>query len=116
MAGKMSSILRELEEVQDRLSSLRGGAESEKYALMTRQEELRTQAARLADDVDADCSTQELLIQLAGLRRRRDVLNRQRHHSGPNATGPGHGSSRSQVDVRIERIRSLLAERGIRLR
>ncbi len=115
MVGEMSSVLRELEQVQDRLSSLTKDAEAEKYALMTRQEELRTRAARLADDVDAQCSTQQLLTQLASLRRRRDVLNRQRHATGPSSYGPGHLGGLSQVDERIERIRSLLADRGIRV-
>ena len=115
MVGEMSSILRELEKVQDRLSSLTTDAQGEKYALMTRQEELRTRAARLADDVDAECSTPQLLTQLASLRRRRDVLNRQHRATGPSAFGPGHAGGVSQVDERIERIRSLLAGRGIRV-
>ncbi len=113
MVGEMSSILRELEKVQDRLSSLTQDAQSEKFALLTRQEELRTRAARLADDVDAGCSTQQLLTQLASLRRRRDVLNRQRRSTGPGGYGPGQESGISQVDERIERIRALLANRGI---
>ncbi len=115
MVGEMSSILRELEMVQDQLSSLTNDAHDEKYALMTRQEELRTRAARLAEDVDAECSTKQLLIQLASLRRRREVLNRQHRSTGPGGTGPRHWGGSSQVDERIERIRALLADRGIRV-
>lgn len=111
MVGEITSILRELEQLQDRISALGSGASVEKHALLARQEALRTQAARLAEDVDAGCSTKDLLIQLASLRRRRDVLRRQRH--GPAGTGPGHMSS--QVDQRIERIKSLLESRGIRV-
>jgi len=109
MVGEMSSIIRELEMVQDRLSSLTNDALAEKLALMNRREELRTRAARLADDVDAGCSTEQLLRQLGGLRRRRDVLNRQRH-AGPRGHVSSHGT---QVEDRIRRIRALLADRGI---
>ena len=116
MVGEMSSVLRELEKVQDRLSSLTQDAQSERYVLMTRQEELRTKAARLADDVDAQCSTQQLLSQLARLRRRHEVLNRQRQSVGPGGYGPGSAGGQSQVEDRMQRIRSLLADRGIRVR
>jgi hypothetical protein len=118
MAGKMSSILRELEQVQDRLSALCGDDGADKLDLMTRQEELRTRAARLAEDVDAGCSTQQLLTDLAKLRRRRDVLDRQRVRGGsgpaPQPSGPGYEGV-SQVEQRVKRIRSLLADRGIRV-
>ena len=111
MVGEITSILRELEQLQDRISALGSGPSVEKHALLARQESLRTQAARLAEDVDAGYSTKDLLIQLASLRRRRDVLRRQRQ--GPAGTGPGQTSS--QVDQRIERIKSLLESRGIRV-
>ncbi len=116
MIGEMSSILRELEEVQDRLSALTNDAQSERYSLMTRQEELRTKAARLADDVDAECSTHHLLSQLARLRRRREVLDRQRQSVGPGGYRPGSGAGQNQVEDQVRRIRSLLADRGIRVR
>ena len=109
--GEMSSILRELERLQDRISLLGSGDSVEKHALLARQETLRTRAARLAEDVDAACSTKDLLVQLASLRHRREVLQRQRH--GPGSSGPGQSSS--QVDERIARIRSLLEARGIRV-
>ena len=111
MVGEMSSILRELERLQDRISALGSEASVEKHALLARQDSLRTQAARLAEDVDAACSTKDLLIQLASLRRRRDVLRRQRQ--GPAGSAPGHTSL--QVDERIERIQALLGSRGIRV-
>ena len=111
MVGEMSSILRELEKVQDQLSSLARDSEAERFDLLTRREELQTRAARLAENADAEYSTQQLLIQLAKLRRRRDVLNRQRHATGPG----GHGPGVSQVEDQISRIRALLIERGIRV-
>jgi hypothetical protein len=107
----MSSILRELERLQDRISLLGADDSVEKHALLARQDALRTRAARLAEDVDAACSTKDLLIHLASLRHRRDVLRRQRH--GPGSPGPGQTSS--QVDERIERIKSLLGARGIQV-
>lgn len=111
MVGEMSSILRELERLQDRIYLLGAEDSVEKHALLARQDALRTQAARLAEDVDDACSTKDLLIQLASLRRRRDVLRRQRH--GPGSPGPGQ--TRSQVEERIERIQTLLGARGIRV-
>jgi len=113
MVGEISSVLRELEQVQDRLWSLSIDAEAEQYALMARREELRTRAAQLADGVDAACSTQELLIRLASLRRRRVLLDRQ-HGSAHRRERPPQGSRAvSRVDVQIERIYLLLADRGI---
>ncbi len=111
MVGEMSSILRELERLQDRISLLGSSDSVEKHALLARQDALRTRAARLAEDVDAACSTKDLLVQLASLRRRREVLRRQRQ--GPGGSGPGQASS--QVDERIARIRALLEARGIRV-
>lgn len=114
MVGDVGSILRELEQVQDRLSALTTDAYEEKLALLTLQEELRTRAARMADDVDADCSTQDLLTRLASLRRRRDLLDRQHGSASRGLHRPPHGPrGPSQVDQRIERICALLADRGI---
>lgn len=115
MAGDMSSILRELEQVQDRLSL--GGSDSggEKLGLLRRQEELRTRAARLADDVDSAGSTQELLSHLAQLRRRRDLLDRQRGHGTRSPRSVSASGGAPQVDERIARIRVLLADRGIKV-
>jgi hypothetical protein len=116
MVGEIGSILRELEEVQDRLWSLSIDADEEKYELMSRREELRNRAAQLADGVDDACSTQELLIRLASLRRRRALLDRQ-HGSAHRRERPSRGSRTvSRVDVQIERIYLLLADRGINVR
>lgn len=128
MVGEMSSILRELEQVQDRLGSLTKDAQAEKTALLGRQEELRTRAARLADQIDDNCSTQDLLAQLAGLRRQREALARQRTNA-PGRSGAARpngvaGHSRNpqsetglpRIDERIHRIQSMLSDRGINLR
>lgn len=133
MVGEMSFILRELEQVQDQLGSLTKDARAEKTALLDRQEELRTRAARLADQIDVGCSTQDLLAQLAGLRRQRDAMARQ-HAAVPNQTAgsrrsPGSprngmaGHSRNpqsetglpRIDERINRIQQMLSDRGIHL-
>ena len=134
MVGEMSSILRELEGVQDQLGSLTKDARAEKIALMGRQEELRTRAARLADQIDVNCSTQALLAQLAGLRRQRDALARQRaatptqprgdrrYPGGPpngvadHSRNPQTKTRFPRIDERIRRIEQMLSDRGINLR
>ena len=124
MVGGMSSVLRELVEVQHQLTTLPKDAEAEKYALLARQEELHTRAARLADQLDADSSTQELLAQLADLRWRLAALERQSGsrnlmprggaHAGPGREAEDRAESR--IEARIARIEVILSERGIALR
>lgn len=118
MVGEMSSIVRELEKVQDRLTSLAQGEQAQKLVLLDRQEELRTQAARLAVSVDSECATQDLLVKLAYLRRQLMAFERQ-HAAGPSRaayrTSP-MSSSGSRVEQRISRIERILADRGIRIR
>ena len=118
MVGEMISIVRELEQVQDRLTSLAQGEQAQKSVLLDRQEELRTQAARLAVSVDSRSATQDLLVKLAYLRRQLVALDRQ-HTAGPSRvayrTSPMTGSG-SRVEQRINRIERILADRGIRIR
>ena len=124
MVGGMSSILRELAEVQHQLVSLPKDAETQKYALLARQEELHTRAARLADQIDEGCSTQDLLARLADLRWQLRALNRQRADAAGRPDMRNHGGSRpavgqsssSRIEARIQRILALLAERGIDVR
>ena len=124
MVGGMSSILRELAEVQHQLVSLSKDAEGQKYALLARQEELHTRAARLADQIDEEGSTQDLLARLADLRWQLRALNRQRGDSAERPLVRNHGGSRpaakqsssSRIEARIQRIRALLAQRGIDVR
>ena len=123
MVGGMSSILRELAEVQHQLVSLSKDAEQQKYALLARQEELHTRAARLADQIDDECSTQDLLARLADLRWQLRAFNRQRAESAGRPMS-NHGGSRptatqsssSRIEARVERILALLAQRGIDVR
>lgn len=119
MVVQLGSILRELEQVQDRLTSLAHDDQSEKLTLLSRQEELRTRAAQLAVAVDSRCSTQTLLTQLAGLRRQLGAFERQ-HGGGPSRGGAHRQSSpmsnMSRVEQRISRIEGILADRGIGLR
>ena len=123
MVGGMSSILRELAEVQHQLVSLSKDAEEQKYALLARQEELHTRAARLAEQIDEECSTQDLLARLAELRWQLRALNRQRVEAGgrpvrnQGASRPAAGqASGSRIEARIQRILALLAKRGIDVR
>lgn len=134
MVGDISTIMRELAELQDRITALPIDAHDDKLMLMARQDDLRTRAARLADSVDDGCSTQDLLAQLAGLRRQRAAMERQRadHLGTPRSFRPGSFNSGTQsattprgragngsalrIEERIRRVRSLLEERGIELR
>ena len=124
MVGGMSSVLRELAEVQRQLTSLPKNAETKKYALLSRQEELHTRAARLADQIDEDCSTKDLLARLAELRWQLGALERQRTNvpgrpgtrSQKGLRPAGVPGSESRIEVRIRRIRSLLSQRGIDIR
>ena len=119
MVGEMSSLLRELEQVQDRLTSSTNDTQAEKLDLLKRQEELRTRAAQLAVAVDSQGSTQSLLVQLADLRRQLSALQRQRRSASPTAGAERQSSpnpSFSRIETRIARIERILMERGIRLR
>jgi hypothetical protein len=120
----MSSILRELAEVQHQLVALSKDAEAQKYDLLARQEELRTRAARLADEVDEASSTQDLLARLANLRWQLRALNRQTGSSlqrpfahNQRGSRPAVGlSSSSRIEARIQRILAILGQRGIDVR
>lgn len=127
MGGEMSSILRELELVQDQIGSLARDAHEEKHRLLGRQEELRTQAARLADRIPDDCPTADLLAQLDSLRRQRDALARQNTGGRAVAANRPNGMTRVsrsprgdggllRIDEKISRIQAMLTQRGIRLR
>lgn len=136
MVGGISPILRELVGVQDQLTSLGKDAVSEKQELLAKQEELRTRAAQLAEQVAQDCSTQDLLTRLASLRRQRDAIERQRANAGArsrphsyggfgtphraSAPATNHTTTGSQglsrIDVHIRRVMRILSERGIDLR
>lgn len=119
MVGEISSILRELEKVQDQLSALSADAHSEKMGLLARHEELQTAAAKLAVGVDKSRSTQDLLAQLASLRRQNTALERQRgnRHERTRVTRPmADPMPNSRIEQRICDIESILRERGISLR
>jgi hypothetical protein len=118
MVGEMSSILRELEKMQDQLTSLGNETRAEKQTLLSRQDELRTRAARLAVAVDSKCSTQNLLTQLGGLRRQLSAFDRQRSGHAPtgNSGQTSPTSSAARIEQKISRIERILADRGIQLR
>jgi hypothetical protein len=133
MVGNLTSIIRELGEVQDRLLALSDHATDEKLELLGRREELQTRAAQLADSIDEDGSIQDLLGQLASLRRQRAALERQRALAAKQTPGfrspsgtmsPGTMGPRGRpttdsvlrIEERIRRITLLLEQRGIALR
>lgn len=124
MVGGMSSILRELAEVQHQLTSLPKDAEAQKHGLLARQDDLQTRAARLADQIDEGRSTQDLLARLAELRWQLSALERQRATTPGRPAVRGQAGSRpapgqqsgSRIEARIGRIQSLLRKRGIDIR
>jgi hypothetical protein len=115
MAEEIATVMRELGEVQDRLAALGKGPRGDRLSLLMREEELRTRAARLADEIDARDSTQALLVHLAELRRKEAALDRQ-HRSSP--TGPHRSTPTTAplIEKRIRRVEELLAKRGVILR
>ncbi len=133
MVGDLSSIMRELAELQDRITALPIDAKDDKMNLLSKQDELRTRAALLADRIDERCSTQDLLAQLAGLRRQRAAMERQRadnlgtprsfrpgsFNNGTQSTttprGRSGADSASRIEDTIRRVRLLLEDRGIEL-
>ena len=121
MVGGMSSIFRELAEVQRQITALPKDAEAQKYVLLARQEDLQTRAARLADQIDEDRSTQDLLARLAELRWQLRALERQRTTPSGRPGMRGEAGSRpsvsqsseTRIETRINRIQMLLSQRGI---
>ena len=124
MVGDMSSILSELTLVQDQLAALSADAVADRTALLARRDELHVAAARMADKVDEDRPTQDLLAQLAALRRQLGALERQRAAAPArpgmrveNSFRPSQGQpSESRIEARIRRIQWLLSQRGIDIR
>lgn len=136
MTGDISLILGELVSVQDQLMALPNNSDDEKLELLTRQDALRTRAARLADECDEHCSTEDLLAHLAALRRQHHAFERQRVSAagrsrpyrsadygapGSGVTMGPNGKSRDlqalpRIEARIRRISLILGDRGINLR
>ncbi len=119
MTTDMSSVLRELEQVEDQLASSCHDPAADRLTLHSREEELRTRAARMAIAVDSECSTQDLLAKLGDLRRQLRALERQ--HGGGQSRSSAYGNTSptpnaSRIEQKMARIERILAEQGIALR
>lgn len=129
----VDELIRELGEVQDRLIALPDDAFAERFELLRRQDELRERAAAHTAGVDNERPTEDLLAELAALRKRRDSLESQHINvmlqaSNVDAAGfSGHADAAqmnrrmddaqgmAQIVSRIGRLKGVLADRGIEI-
>ena len=128
----MDQLRQELAEIQEKLIELPSDAFAERYELRTRQDELRDKVASFSQDRDADRSDQELLEELSALHTRHKQIVRSRidlvgQSSGGSGAGPGAGAygvddinrgiaaaaGASEIEARITRIKSILADRDL---
>jgi hypothetical protein len=114
--SEVGFIVQEIRVVSDRLLSLPPEDSGARMVLMSRREELSTQAARRADDNDSDRPTEQLLSELEVLRRQRDAMRRQ--YRSPFRAAPVGGRSdaargTARISHRIGRIADILVDRGV---
>lgn len=128
----MDELRQELAQIQEQLIELPSDAFAERYELRTRQDELRDKVASFSQDRDADRSDQELLEELSALQARHKEIVRSRinlvgQSSGGSGAGPGAGAygvddvnrgiaaaaGASEIEARITRIKSILADRDL---
>jgi len=124
--------LRELSEVQDRLNALPDDAFAERYELRCRQDELRDQMASFRVDFDAERPTEDLLVELTGLRSRLATIEGQRIDMVSQAGGSGgvtgamtpeeglnrkmdEAAGAGKIRTRIGRIKGILIDRGVEI-
>ena len=132
-APDLDAITQELAKVQDELLALPDDAFSERFALQTRQDGLRKQAAGFHEDWDAQRPTEELQVELEALRAQLATIEDQKINlagfsGGGAASGAGLGSGlggvqwnhgmlgaqgANSVHARIGRLKGILADRGI---
>ena len=127
----VETLVRQLADVQDQLIALPDDAFAERYKLLQRQDELRSQAAEHAKGADIERPTEDLLVELVSLRMQRDGLEGQRINtmlqaSNIDASGfSGHADAAainrrmddaqglSRIESRIGRIKGILIDRGV---
>lgn len=126
--SSVEDIARRLAAIMDELALLPGGPSPEQFRLLQERDALRAQAAELAQDADAERSTESLEAELSSLkRRRRSLVNRTGGYvTGHSADSAGRvgaampavgGRANSaagvdQLNVQISRIEDVLAARG----
>lgn len=132
--SELDEVLRQLGEIQDELLALPEDAFARRYELRARQEELRRLAAEARSGRDLETGTDDLLAELAALRRRLAEVERLRidlvSQSGGGGTGGSHAGAdawgavrinlgidaaqgRDELVARIGRIKGILIDRGV---
>ncbi|MCP4307022.1 MAG: hypothetical protein GY926_09085 [bacterium] len=89
----VETLVRQLADVQDQLVALPNDAFEQRFELVQRQEELRSQAAEHAEGADRERTTEDLLAELANLRIRQE--------------------KRPDTQGRMGRIKGILIGRGV---
>jgi hypothetical protein len=103
--ASVASLVQELSEIQDRLVALPDDAFAERSELIRRRDELRSEAEAHAAGADPARPTEDLLAELAALRRRRSDLS---------TAGSGAVSDEAiRLESRIARIEVILESRHV---
>ena len=130
----ISSLTKELADVDEQLRALPDDAFADKYALLKRQDELRERAAQFAVDADKERSTEALLSELSGLRSQLAQLDGQKIdlvvQAGGGAVGMSNmgnlggvalnarmtdASGASRIQARIGVIKGVLTDRDVEI-
>ena len=130
----ISSLTKELADVDEQLRALPDDAFADKYELLKRQDELRERAAQFAVDADKERSTEALLSELSGLRSQLAQLDGQKIdlvvQAGGGAVGMSNmgnlggvalnarmteASGTSRIQARIGVIKGVLADRDVEI-
>lgn len=125
-------MTRELADIQKRLIDLPSDAFSERYELQKRQDHLRDTLRANPEAMFADRPNEDLLAELAALRRQRDAIDRTRIDlvTQAGSGGPGSGEMGNlgayainkgiqdahglpAIQSRIGIIKNVLDERGV---
>ncbi len=126
----LDEALKEFSDVQDRLNALPDDAFAERYELRCRQDEFRDQMASFRVDFDAERSTEDLLLELSGLRSRLTAIEGQRIDMVSQAGGSGgltgamtpeeglnrkmdEAAGAGEIQTRIGHIKGILIDRGV---
>lgn len=122
----IDAIYSELEQIDEKLDSLPADAYDERITLQERKEELKTEAAQLADHSENLTPTDRLEAERSALIQKLDALGSEQidvvEQSGSGADGLGATSIDREVDAaqggdqiraRIAEIDRILRERGI---
>jgi len=130
----ISSLTKELADVDEQLRALPDDAFADKYELLKRQDELRERAAQFAVDADKERSTEALLSELSGLRSQLAQLDGQKIdlvvQAGGGAVGMSNmgnlggvalnarmtdASGASRIQARIGVIKGVLTDRDVEI-